>query len=70
MKTLKVLVVFVLTMSLVAMFMMGCAKKQEAEKAPETEQMQQAPADTATQTPAQQSAEEPAEQETPQQTTN
>ncbi|NOZ63274.1 MAG: hypothetical protein GXO74_16595 [Calditrichaeota bacterium] len=70
MKALKVLVVFVLTISMLALFVMGCAKKKEAEKAPETEQMQQAPADTAAQTPAQQAAEEPETQQTPQQTTS
>ena len=70
MKALKVLVVFVLTVSMLALFVMGCSKKQEAEKAPAGEQMQQTPADTAAQTPAQQPAEKPAVPDTSQSTSN
>ena len=69
MKALKVLVVSVLTISMLLLFVMGCSKKQEAEKAPETEQMQQAPADTVQQAPADTTAAQQAAQEEPAQQT-
>ncbi|OQX95823.1 hypothetical protein B6I21_03445 [candidate division KSB1 bacterium 4572_119] len=64
MKTLRLLVVFVLLVSISLLFLNGCAKKQEAEKAPETEQIQQAPADTTAPPPEAPEGEEGAEEAT------
>ncbi|MDW7680109.1 MAG: hypothetical protein SCK70_06065 [bacterium] len=46
MKSLRLLVVLILLVSLTLLFLSGCAKKEEVETAPETEQLEEAPVDT------------------------
>lgn len=70
MKPLKMLVVFILFVSLTMLFMSGCTKKQEAEQqTPETERMQSAPADTITPPPPPPQGEDQGAEEAPQETT-
>jgi len=59
------LVVFILLITVPLMFLNGCAKKQEAEPEVETEQIEEAPADTTVAPPPAEGEEGAATEEVP-----